>query len=129
MYPIQEMRDYMPGPHRRFLEHIGSMANIRSYVSHQSPDHPVVHAFNTAVDSLTRFRDKHILLVTRYIIMPSRKPLSEAKPTRLNLAVSSTLLQSSYNAKSDGLTGTGGTKLIPFLKQSRDETRETAIIE
>lgn len=123
----------MPGPHRRFLEHIASTTNIRSYVLHQPADHPVVHAFNAAVHSLTRFRDTHIVLVTRYIVMPSRKPLAETKPSKLNLAVSSTLLQSSNNgsnnAKMEALTGTGGTKLIPFLKQSRDETQATARFE
>lgn len=116
----------MPGPHRRFLEHITSIANIRSYVHHQVSDNAVIDAFNIAVQSLAAFRDRHIVLITKYVVIPSRKPLGEVQPTRLNLAISSTLIQSSEAGKSVGLKGTGGTNLIPFLKQSRDETRETA---
>ncbi|KAK2797344.1 hypothetical protein FQN49_008992, partial [Arthroderma sp. PD_2] len=34
---LMEMRTYMPGPHRRFLEHVSSVSNIQEYVqSHQS---------------------------------------------------------------------------------------------
>jgi indoleamine 2,3-dioxygenase len=110
----------MPGSHRSFLQHIESVANIRDYVK-ASACTEVTAAYNLAVARLTAFRDVHIQIVTRYIIIPSRKS-SPAQSGGLNIAVASTNKKSS-----DGLSGTGGTELLPFLKQSRDETKETAV--
>jgi indoleamine 2,3-dioxygenase len=77
----------------------------------------VTAAYNLAVARLAAFRDIHIQIVTRYIILPSRKaPATQSGG--LNLAVASTMRKSG-----EGLSGTGGTELMPFLKQSRDETR------
>ena len=118
---IQEMRNYMPENHRRFLQRIESVANIRDYVKTSACTDHVTAAYNLAVQRLTAFRDVHIQIVTRYIIIPSRKmPLKQS--SGLNIAVASTMKKSS-----DGLSGTGGTELLPFLKQSRDETKETAL--
>ena len=35
---IQDMRKYMPGPHRRFLEHMERISNIREYVTSNRSD-------------------------------------------------------------------------------------------
>jgi indoleamine 2,3-dioxygenase len=78
---------------------------------------------------LRSLRDKHIQLVSRYIIIKSRETRShsrsispqQAKTQRVNLA--NTLARTG----SKKLRGTGGTALIPFLKQARDETGEPAI--
>ena len=115
------MRNYMPGPHRKFLKHMDRISNIRQYVTTSASGPEITEAYNLAVASLGEFRDKHIQIVTRYIINPSRK----APPTAssgLNLAVASTNESSGRK-----LHGTGGTELLPFLKQSRDETKETAV--
>ena len=114
------MRNYMPGPHRSFLQHISSLSNIRTYV-HNSPIPEVTEAYNLAVEELGKFRDIHIQIITRYIINPSRKYHPDGNQG-LNLAVATT-------SKGDlkGAKGTGGTDLLPFLRQSRDETRETAL--
>jgi indoleamine 2,3-dioxygenase len=114
---LKEMRTYMPGPHRAFLEHVESVSNIRQYAS---TDAEVQVAYNAAVDELSRFRDIHIQIVTRYIINPSKKQ-GVAKNAGMNLAVAST------NGSIKSLHGTGGTALLPFLKQSRDETKETVL--
>ncbi len=76
--------------------------------------------FQEAIKALTDFRNKHLGIAARYIIIPS-KAVYEGK--RANLASSSSKLQSSE--KEAELTGTGGTTLIPFLKQARDETLMT----
>jgi indoleamine 2,3-dioxygenase len=114
---LKEMRSYMPGPHRAFLEHIELVSNIRQY-AHTNAQVQV--AYNAAVDELSRFRDIHIQIVTRYIINPSKKQ-GTAKIAGMNLAVAST------NGSTKSLHGTGGTALLPFLKQSRDETKETVL--
>ncbi|KAF1965946.1 indoleamine 2,3-dioxygenase family protein [Bimuria novae-zelandiae CBS 107.79] len=126
---LLEMRQYMPGPHRRFLEHVERVANIREYVNSRRHDRALVTAYDACLAMLRALRDKHIQIVSRYIIIKSRESRSasrslspkEAATQRLNLA--NTVRQ----GNSKKLRGTGGTALIPFLKQARDETGEPAI--
>lgn len=126
---LLEMRKYMPGPHRRFLEHVERVANIRQYVNSRRHDRALVIAYDACLAMLRALRDKHIQIVSRYIIIKSRESRShsrslspkEAANQRLNLA------NTVRRGNSKKLRGTGGTALIPFLKQARDETGEPAI--
>ncbi|KAL5119816.1 tryptophan 2,3- dioxygenase [Pleosporales sp. CAS-2024a] len=126
---IQDMRRYMPGTHRRFLRHMEQVANIRPYVNSNRSNRALTTAYDASLAMLRSLRDKHIQLVSRYIIIKSRETRSHsrsispqhAKSTRVNLA--NTLARNG----SRKLRGTGGTALIPFLKQARDETGEPAI--
>lgn len=127
---IQDMRTYMPGPHARFLEAVHGVSNIRAYVSARQSDRALCTAFDACLAMLRAFRDKHIQMVSRYIIVPSR---AAPQPTKaLNLASANRRQAATIGsvgmekAKKD-LRGTGGTALIPFLKQARDETGEPAI--
>ncbi|PHH59845.1 hypothetical protein CDD81_2452 [Ophiocordyceps australis] len=127
---IQEMRKYMPGPHARFLEDVTRVANIREFVQSHRDNHELCLAYDACLAMLSAFRDKHIAIVARYIITPSREARARSRsrtpePTSrklLNLATAS-----SKNASQH--TGTGGTALMPFLKQARDETAEPAVEE
>lgn len=117
-----EVRDYMPGPHRRFLEYIKHTGSIRDFAMQplDTPEHiKLRNAYTNAVDTLSEFRTKHIRLVTRYIVLPSQQ---EVSTQRQNLATAS----AQGHRDDQGLTGTGGTLLLPFLKQSRDETSDAA---
>ncbi|KAF2822120.1 indoleamine 2,3-dioxygenase alpha type [Ophiobolus disseminans] len=126
---IQDMRRYMPGPHRRFLEHMEQVTNIREFVNSNRNNRALTTAYDACLAMLRALRDKHIQLVSRYIIIKSRETRSssrslspqQAKTQRVNLA--NTLARGG----SKKLRGTGGTALIPFLKQARDETGEPAI--
>lgn len=114
----------MPGKHRAFLQHLESVSNIRAYAETTS-DSEVTDAYNMAVEELKKFRDIHISIVTRYIIIPAKRHSPSPSPTPnagLNLAVAS-----ANTISTQELHGTGGTHLLPFLKQSRDETRDTRI--
>ncbi|THW70284.1 indoleamine 2,3-dioxygenase family protein [Aureobasidium pullulans] len=132
---IHDMRTYMPGPHARFLEHVGTVANIRSFVTTNRHDRALAGAFDACLAMLRNFRDKHIQMVSRYIIVPSRESRNSnarslsptarkdsASPQQMNIAAASSESKDKKN-----LRGTGGTALIPFLKQCRDETGEPAI--
>ena len=132
---IQEMRSYMPGPHRRFLEHVSNVANIRDYVESHRLNRSLSIAYDASLAMLRSLRDKHIQMVSRYIIVKSRESRSHSRsisprsaPQPVNLATAN----KKHDSK-DGrlgikkLRGTGGTALIPFLKQARDETGEPAI--
>lgn len=120
----QEMREYMPAPHRRFLETLSELSNVRRCVTSTQADSGVKEAFNAAVMALTSFRDTHLQIVSRYIIMPARSGAANGQENgKVNLATVSSV----HNQGNDkGLSGTGGTSLIPFLKQTRDTTKSTA---
>ncbi|OQD96781.1 hypothetical protein PENVUL_c087G08619 [Penicillium vulpinum] len=119
---IQQMRDYMPGPHRRFLEDLSARSNVRSFVL-DSPVQQLKDSYNAAVNELKAFRDTHIQMVTRYIVMASRRPNPvEQGKDRMNLATASSQMNE-VGAKTK-LSGTGGTDLIPFLKQTRDSVQD-----
>lgn len=112
-----EVREYMPGPHRQFLQyaaHMGSIRELALLPPNTEEQRRLREAYVGATDALRDFRNEHIKIVTRYIVLPSRQPW---KGTRKNLASSS-----SGGKASQELTGTGGSCLMPFLKQARDET-------
>ncbi|KAK3313652.1 Indoleamine 2,3-dioxygenase [Apodospora peruviana] len=150
----EEVRGCMPRQHRRFLEHvagIGGGGGIRRAIARlmmaackgeETTAEPEVvelqTAFQAATRALTEFRNRHLQIVTRYIIIPSRLQ-SQATPLKggpVNLATASargrptemTAGGSDGGAETAELTGTGGTALLPFLKQTRDETYKAGII-
>ncbi|CAH0048183.1 unnamed protein product [Clonostachys solani] len=117
----QQVRDYMPGPHARFLVHVERLGSIRELAlaantGQRQQQERLRAAYSAAIDALTGFRNRHIRIVTRYIILPSRQRWDGG--SRQNLASAS----SSLGKETGQLTGTGGTALLPFLKHSRDET-------
>ena len=131
---IYEMRSYMPGPHRRFLSHVSSVANIRDYIENNNSNRPLTIAYDACLAMLRALRDKHMQMVSRYIVVKSHESRSHARsispraapnqPQPLNIANAH---HSSNKPGSKKLRGTGGTALIPFLKQARDETGEPAV--
>jgi len=110
----------MPRPHRIFLQRVETRASIRDFAAAQTGVPELGEAYNFAVNELRKFRDTHIQIVTRYIIRPS-KQYAPKEDTGRNLAVASS------TTPDKELHGTGGTQLLPFLRQSRDETKNTAL--
>jgi indoleamine 2,3-dioxygenase len=127
---IHEMRKYMPGQHARFLCDVDRVANIRTFVEENSSDRGLTLAYDACLAMLRSFRDTHIQIVSRYIIVKSREAASakvqETASKKVDLAHRSKPVDE--NIKKD-LKGTGGTALIPFLRQARDETGEPAVDE
>lgn len=115
---INEMRKYMPREHRQFLSHLARVSNIRDYVRTKK-DKDLTLAYDACLAMLKSFRDKHIQIVTRYIILQAHKKDSSSKSKVLRSGLSKS--QGKKDQK-----GTGGTALIPFLKQCRDETGSSA---
>ena len=115
--------------HRRFLAHVESVSNIRDYVATNRHNRALVIAFDAALAMLRALRDKHIQMVSRYIIIKSRetrsnsRSLSPKQSTAQRVNIANTIKR----GDSKKLRGTGGTALISFLKQARDETGEPAI--
>lgn len=137
---IHEMRKYMPGGHRKFLQAVESVSNIREYVEANRHHRTLVLAYDACLAMLKALRDKHITMVSRYIIVKSRErsvsrsrgrqleadsPQAMRRPT--NLASVKYDSNGQKEQKTKKLRGTGGTALIPFLKQARDEVGEIAM--
>ncbi|KAJ2508747.1 tryptophan 2,3- dioxygenase [Coemansia sp. RSA 2049] len=93
---LVHMRNYMPGRHRQFLEDLAATCMIREYVllacsdsvfaqqSIEDSDDPRVRlrqAYNSCLSMMKAFRDKHIMIVTRYIIAPARSGPSVVLPS------------------------------------------------
>jgi indoleamine 2,3-dioxygenase len=142
---IHEMRNYMPGPHRKFVYAVadsysirgvwflsscifviyvcleGSLFNVDTeYVENLSPKtegtSDLVALFNKCVEGMKAFRNTHIQMVSVYIVSQANKR-KDVGNAGIPAEVQTERLQNGLLAR-----GTGGTNLIPFLKQSRDET-------
>ncbi len=107
----------MPRGHRQFLEDMSKIANIREYVISQMQDTPLQNTYNSCLRELTAYRNKHVQIVSRYIVVPSRAA------SRLPSQESNCLASENAPVK-DTAFGTGGTAPVKFLKQVRNETQE-----
>ena len=122
----------MPEKHGEFLLHMASTAKVRDFVSSPEASKLIRNAYDEAVSALVEFRNTHIQIVARYIVQPSRSPPAAyiTQRTGENLATASSLYKSHTpidEAEPQGLQGTGGTLLMPFLKVTRDETCQAAV--
>lgn len=137
---IHEMRQYMPGPHRKFLQAVEAVANIRDFVEFNRSNRQLTVAYDACLAMLRALRDKHIQMVSRYIIVKSRESRSLSRTRRGSspdpvprggIGIASIRYgrpqDNDKTSKKKKMRGTGGTALIPFLKQARDETGEPAI--
>lgn len=125
---ILEMRKYMPSPHRRFLEHVESVANIKEYVNENRQNRELAMSFDAALAMLRAMRDKHLQIVSRYIVVQTHSSASkDASQSTSPKQTRRTVPASLQRGDSKKLRGTGGTALMAFLKQARDETGEGAI--
>jgi indoleamine 2,3-dioxygenase len=137
---LYHMRQYMPKPHRKFLEDFEKELVIRpfilklnSYITERksqlldgdklSPAEEccsrLLSAYDLCLINLSAFRSGHINLVAEYIIAQQK------------LAIQKSPSASSANGGVDGIhgtaggKGTGGTELMKFLKPIRNNINET----
>lgn len=116
---MNEMRRYMPGRHTDFLQKVEESSTIREFVLQQD-NAELTLSYDACLAMLKLFRDKHIQIVTRYVVLQSKKSSK--------MGSSGTLRSGLAKTKKAGIEekGTGGTSLLPFLKQCRDETGDPA---
>ncbi|KAK1221994.1 hypothetical protein PQX77_015173 [Marasmius sp. AFHP31] len=116
---LDRMRLYMPRHHRNFLSHLGSSQRpLRQFVINNAgagqEGSALMDAYNQAIVALKEFRDKHIVIVTLYIIGPARRATQRSTETEGGEEV---------QQGKEELKGTGGTNLARFLKDVRDGTK------
>lgn len=109
----------MPGMHRRFLEEAALLPSIRSFVEKRPSDIELRNTYDECLMELRSWRGKHIAIVSKYIVQPAR---AAAKLQTANGVVAGDVEASFQAEDEDQLRGTGGSSLIPFLRQARDET-------
>ncbi|KAG8905913.1 hypothetical protein FRB99_007993 [Tulasnella sp. 403] len=122
---LMQMEQYMPRHHRAFLQHLRSAnqthvrALIASALDNASPfSQKLEEAYDHAVMSLKKLRDGHIRIATLYIVNQARGGC-RAHPSGIPA--------NAEKPKLEDVRGTGGTSLVPFLKECRDNTKRTAI--
>lgn len=122
---LVEMRNYMPRPHREFLQMVDEKSTIRDVVMANKLEKNEFSAdltlsYDACLAMLKLFRDKHIRIVTRYVVLQAKRAPAMGSLLTLRSGLS--------KKKSEGAQerGTGGTSLLPFLKQCRDETGDPA---
>ena len=111
---IYEMRNYMPKIHREFLENFSNICNVKEFVFSNKENLSLYQSYEKCLDELKMFRDKHMQLVTRYIIKPAKKRAIEGSENK-----------NTKEASGLAITGTGSTSFVLFLKQCRDDTAKT----
>ncbi|NXU13767.1 I23O2 dioxygenase, partial [Pardalotus punctatus] len=118
---LHRMRDYMPPPHRAFVEEIHRAVSLKQHVL-SSGDTRLCAAFNRCVSALTDFRSYHITVVTKYITIAAAKAKAGRAGPGARAGPAGGKLPSALEAK-----GTGGSHIFSFLKSIRDSTREGMI--
>lgn len=106
----------MPGAHRDFLDEVSRLPSLRTFVEARPDDVELVQAFNECLERLKAWRGKHIAIVSKYIVQPARQAEQVARVDKI---------ETDGPVETDKeweLQGTGGSALIPFLRQAKDDT-------
>ncbi|NWQ65235.1 I23O2 dioxygenase, partial [Neopipo cinnamomea] len=118
---LHRMRNYMPPPHRAFVEEIHRAPSLKQHVL-SSGDGRLRAAFNRCVSALTDFRSCHIVVVTKYISVAAAKAKAGRAEPGAGAGPALGKPPTALEAK-----GTGGSHIFSFLKSIRDTTREGMI--
>ena len=116
---VQRMLQYMPLQHRSFLLHLSSHPTpLRQLVVAHAMSHPkLAAAYDMALEALKGFREKHMRVVSIFIVQQARRQPSE----RIQRMIGPT------ESVAGELRGTGGRPLFKFLKRCRDNTTKAMI--
>lgn len=101
---LADMRAYMPGGHRRFLEDITAQPSLQTLMeTHHAPS----EAWSRLMDcreKLRIWRSRHMAVVTRYIVLPAQAVARVDGREGVNIS------------------GTAGSSPLSFLKQMKEDT-------
>lgn len=100
---LDELHQYRPVPHRRFVEDLAKQSTLREFVG-GSGSASLKDAFNACLEQVARFRTRHLEYAASYINK-----------------------QMGSNPGNDPDVGAGGTPFMKYLKKHRDENRAQVI--
>ena len=126
---VQRMLQYMPLQHRTFLLHLTTHPTpLRPLVVAHAASHPkLAEAYDGALEALKRFREKHMRIVSLFIVQQARKQPSARIRRMLGQEVGPEGASVQANEPKGELRGTGGTPLFKFLKACRDNTTRAMV--
>uniref|UniRef100_A0A0B6ZMS5 Indoleamine 2,3-dioxygenase n=1 Tax=Arion vulgaris TaxID=1028688 RepID=A0A0B6ZMS5_9EUPU len=102
---LVRMRDFMPPEHKHLIEYLEQLPySLRDFVT-SSCNESLKSCYNHSLSALVSLRDYHIKIVKMYVILPARKA-------------------NEGNYQSLDKKGTGGTSLLPFLKDIWSDTSD-----
>jgi indoleamine 2,3-dioxygenase len=108
----------MPGKHREFLQLVSKLPSLRAFVEKNHSCTELNQAYENCMKQLRSWRSKHIAVVSKYIVRPARLAAHGGQ----NGITGKKEMEEFEADDGEALNGTGGSALIPFLKQARDET-------
>ncbi|WVW82228.1 hypothetical protein I302_104234 [Kwoniella bestiolae CBS 10118] len=127
---VQRMLQYMPLPHRSFILHLSTHPTpLRPLVVHYASSHPALAAaYDGALESLRRFREKHMRIVSLFIVQQARRQPSERVRKLMGLEpLTEEEEQMQKEVDINEIRGTGGSALFKFLKRCRDNTTKAMV--
>jgi indoleamine 2,3-dioxygenase len=126
---VQRMLQYMPLAHRTFLLHLSTHPTpLRPLVEHYARTHPkLAEAYDGALEALKRFREKHMRIVSLYIVQQARRRPSERVRQILGHSEADDNEAEEVKIELGEMRGTGGSPLFKFLKRCRDNTTKAMI--
>lgn len=101
---LKEMRAYMLGKHRDFLERTHKLPSLPELADLGNAGTEIQVKLDECRALLRRWRDRHIAIVTRYVMLPAQAAVRKE------------------NGKVVEVAGTAGSSPITFLKQVRNDT-------
>lgn len=102
---LNEMRDYMPKPHRDFITELENTSQVRDLIK-DSQD--CSNIYNACLEEIRAFRALHLEYAGTYIHKQSQ-------------------IKNPFGRGGSTITGTGGTPFMNYLKKHRDETENQKI--
>ncbi|ODO07543.1 tryptophan 2,3-dioxygenase [Cryptococcus wingfieldii CBS 7118] len=123
---LQRMLAYMPLPHRSFLIHLSTHPTpLRPLVIHCAQSHPALaEAYDGTLEALRRFRERHMRVVSKFIVQQARRQPGERVRALLGVEEPE---EEKIEVDTGELRGTGGTALFKFLKRCRDNTTKAMV--
>ncbi len=101
---LRDVRQYMPIPHRQFLQALEAGPGIRPFILNPKRRNTRLNSvYNECIRALETFRKIHMGFSVEYI---------------LNQA-----------SQAEGAAGTGGTEFVPFLREMGRETKRSVIVD
>ena len=125
---VQRMLQYMPLQHRTFLLHLSTHPTpLRPLIVAHAASHPrLAEAYDSALDALKRFREKHMRIASLFIVQHARRKPSERIRKLLGQDEAEGAEETSEVDVGE-LRGTGGSPLFKFLKRCRDNTSKAMV--
>ncbi|MEK9650493.1 MAG: tryptophan 2,3-dioxygenase [Gammaproteobacteria bacterium] len=102
---LNEMRDYMPKPHRDFITGLEQTSIVRQLIKDSNESS---HIYNACLEEIRSFRALHLEYAGTYINKQSQ-------------------IKNPFGRGGSTITGTGGTPFMHYLKKHMDETEDQKI--